>query len=150
MSEILRWLADLVRDVFRTLDWPLFLGLSALMGIGLAVLYSAGGEAQGTRLMLAQGARFGVGVLAGRIGGDKLSLGFVVETERQVEAHLASHMSRLPAGDAASRAIVAQMKEDEAHHAEEALAAGGAPLPAPVRGLMRVAAKVMTTVAHRI
>ena len=91
-----------------------------------------------------------VGVLAGRIGGDKLSLGFVVETERQVEAHLASHMSRLPAGDAASRAIVAQMKEDEAHHAEEALAAGGAPLPAPVRGLMRVAAKVMTTVAHRI
>ena len=93
---------------------------------------------------------FGVGVLAGRIGGDKLSLGFVVETERQVEAHLASHMSRLPAGDAASRAIVAQMKEDEAHHAEEALAAGGAPLPAPVRGLMRVAAKVMTTVAHRI
>ena len=93
---------------------------------------------------------FGVGVLAGRIGGDKLSLGFVVETERQVEAHLASHMSRLPAGDAASRALVAQMKEDEAHHAEEALAAGGAPLPAPVRGLMRVAAKVMTTVAHRI
>ena len=64
MSEILRWLADLVRDVFRTLDWPLFLGLSALMGIGLAVLYSAGGEAQGTRLMLAQGARFGVGLLA--------------------------------------------------------------------------------------
>ena len=64
MSEILRWLADMVRDVFRTLDWPLFLGLSALMGIGLAVLYSAGGEAQGTRLMLAQGARFGVGLLA--------------------------------------------------------------------------------------
>ena len=64
MSEILRWLADLVRDLFHTLDWPLFLALSALMGIGLAVLYSAGGEAQGTRLMLAQGARFGVGVLA--------------------------------------------------------------------------------------
>ena len=93
---------------------------------------------------------FGIGWLAGRVGGDKLSLGFVVETERQVEAHLASHMNRLPAGDAASRAIVAQMKEDEAHHAREAAAAGGTPLPAPVRGLMRLAAKVMTTTAHRI
>ena len=93
---------------------------------------------------------FGIGWLAGRVGGDKLSLGFVVETERQVEAHLASHMTRLPAGDAASRAIVAQMKEDEANHAREAAAAGGTPLPAPVRGLMRLAAKVMTTTAHRI
>ena len=93
---------------------------------------------------------FGIGWLAGRVGGDKLSLGFVVETERQVEAHLASHMNRLPAGDAASRAIVAQMKEDEAGHAREAAAAGGTPLPAPVRGLMRLAAKVMTTTAHRI
>ena len=93
---------------------------------------------------------FGIGWLAGRVGGDKLSLGFVVETERQVEAHLAGHMNRLPAGDAASRAIVAQMKEDEANHAREAAAAGGTPLPAPVRGLMRLAAKVMTTTAHRI
>ena len=92
---------------------------------------------------------FGIGWLAGRVGGDKLSLGFVVETERQVEAHLASHMNRLPAGHAASRAIVAQMKEDEANHAREAAAAGGTPLPAPVRGLMRLAAKVMTTTAHR-
>ena len=93
---------------------------------------------------------FSIGLLAGRIGGDRLSLGFVVETERQVEAHLASHMGRLPAGDTASRAIVAQMKEDEARHAEDALHAGGAALPAPVRGLMRLAAKVMTTTAHRI
>ena len=93
---------------------------------------------------------FGIGLLAGRVGGERFSLGFVVETERQVEAHLASHMDRLPAGDAASRAIVAQMKEDEARHADQALDAGGAPLPAPVRGLMRVAARVMTTVAHRI
>ncbi|MFD1711649.1 2-polyprenyl-3-methyl-6-methoxy-1,4-benzoquinone monooxygenase [Ottowia sp. GY511] len=93
---------------------------------------------------------FGIGLVAGRIGGDRLSLGFVVETERQVEAHLASHMDRLPAGDAASRAIVAQMKEDEARHADDALSAGGTPLPAPVRGLMRLAAKVMTTTAHRI
>ena len=93
---------------------------------------------------------FGIGLLAGRIGGDRLSLGFVVETERQVEAHLASHMDRLPAGDSASRAIVEQMKTDEARHADEALSAGGVALPAPVRGLMRLAAKVMTTTAHRI
>ena len=93
---------------------------------------------------------FGIGLLAGRLGGDRLSLGFVVETERQVEAHLASHMDRLPSGDTASRAIVAQMKEDEARHADDALHRGGAPLPAPVRGLMRLAARVMTTVAHRI
>ena len=93
---------------------------------------------------------FGIGLLAGRVGGDALSLGFVVETERQVEAHLARHMDRLPAGDTASRAIVAQMKQDEARHAEGALQAGGAPLPAPVRGLMRAAAWMMTTTAHRI
>ncbi|MDO5289894.1 MAG: 2-polyprenyl-3-methyl-6-methoxy-1,4-benzoquinone monooxygenase [Pseudomonadota bacterium] len=93
---------------------------------------------------------FGIGLLAGRLGGDAMSLGFVVETERQVEAHLAHHMQRLPAADAASRAIVVQMKQDEARHAEEALRAGGKPLPAPVRGLMRLAAKVMTATAHRI
>lgn len=93
---------------------------------------------------------FGIGLLAGRLGGDAVSLGFVVETERQVEEHLASHMQRLPAADAASRAVVAQMKQDEARHAEEALHAGGTPLPAPVRGLMRLAAKVMTVTAHRI
>ena len=93
---------------------------------------------------------FGIGLLAGRLGGDALSLGFVVETERQVEAHLASHMERLPSGDTRSRAIVEQMKEDEARHADDALHAGAAPLPAPMRGLMRLAAKVMTTTAHRI
>lgn len=92
---------------------------------------------------------FGLGLLAGRMG-PGVSLGFVVETERQVEAHLASHMDRLPAGDQASRAIVAQMKDDEARHAREAHHAGGIELPAPVRGLMRAAARVMTTVAHRI
>ena len=93
---------------------------------------------------------FGIGLVAGRLGGDPLSLGFVVETERQVEAHLAGHMDRLPSADTASRAIVAQMKEDEARHADHALQAGGTPLPAPVRGLMRLAARVMTSTAQRI
>lgn len=92
---------------------------------------------------------FGLGLVAGRLG-DPVSLGFVVETERQVEAHLDSHLGRLPADDHASRAIVAQMKADEAAHAKEALAAGAAPLPEPVKGLMRAAAKVMTTTAHYI
>ncbi|MDP1899171.1 MAG: 2-polyprenyl-3-methyl-6-methoxy-1,4-benzoquinone monooxygenase [Rubrivivax sp.] len=92
---------------------------------------------------------FGVGMLAGRLG-DPLSLGFVVETERQVEQHLASHLDRLPQGDARSRAIVEVMKADERRHADQASAAGAAALPAPVRWLMRGAAKVMTTTAHRI
>jgi len=92
---------------------------------------------------------FGLGLLAGRLG-DRVSLGFVMETERQVEAHLASHLDRLPATDLSSRAIVAQMKEDEAAHAAQAASAGGAELPAPVKGLMRAAAKVMTTTAHYI
>lgn len=92
---------------------------------------------------------FGLGLLAGRLG-DKVSLGFLVETERQVEAHLASHMQSLPQGDHESRAIVAQMKDDEARHAQEACNSGATDLPAPVKALMRAAAKVMTTVAHRI
>lgn len=92
---------------------------------------------------------FGLGLLAGRMG-PAVSLGFVVETERQVEAHLASHMDRLPRHDHASRAIVAQMKDDEARHAREAQQAGAMPLPRPVQVLMQAAAKVMTTVAHRV
>ena len=92
---------------------------------------------------------FGIGLLAGRVG-DATSLGFVVETERQVERHLESHMDRLPAGDHASRAIVRQMKEDEMRHAAAAQAAGATDLPAPIRWAMRAAAKVMTVTAHRI
>jgi ubiquinone biosynthesis monooxygenase Coq7 len=92
---------------------------------------------------------FGMGLLAGRLG-TAVSLGFVVETERQVEAHLATHMEQLPANDHASRAIVAQMKDEEARHAREAQRAGAVELPLPVRGLMRLAARVMTTVAHQI
>jgi ubiquinone biosynthesis monooxygenase Coq7 len=93
---------------------------------------------------------FGIGFLAAKLGGDAMSLGFVVETEKQVEAHLQSHMQRLPENDHASRAIVAQMKSDEMRHAQEAQAAGAVELPAPFKGLMRVAAWVMTAVAHRV
>ncbi len=90
---------------------------------------------------------FAIGLIAGRRG-DRISLGFVVETERQVEQHLASHLDRLPAGDTASRAVVTAMKDDEARHAADAQGAGAAELPLPVRWLMRGAARVMTTTAH--
>lgn len=93
---------------------------------------------------------FAIGYAAGKLGGDQVSLGFVVETERQVEAHLQSHMDLLPAADNASRAIVAQMKADEIAHAQMAMKAGAAELPGPVKSVMQLAAKVMTTVAHRI
>ena len=90
---------------------------------------------------------FTIGLVAGRAG-DALSLGFVVETERQVERHLEGHLNRLPPDDAASQAIVRQMKDDEARHAASASAAGAAELPLPVRWAMRAAARVMTTTAH--
>ena len=96
---------------------------------------------------------FAMGLAAARAG-DKLSLGFVVETERQGEAHLESHLfdtaNALPPTDHASRAIVAQMKDDEAAHAQAALAAGAMELPTPVKMLMRGMAKVMTRTAYRI
>lgn len=92
---------------------------------------------------------FGIGLLAGRLG-DARSLGFVIETERQVEQHLAGHLDRLPAADERSRAIVERMRDDERRHADGAVEAGGLPLPAPARWLMRAAAKVMTSTAARI
>lgn len=92
---------------------------------------------------------FGIGLLAAKAG-DAISLGFVVETERQVEAHLNGHLDALPAGDQASRAIVTQMRDDEVAHAQAAQAAGARELPAPVKGAMRLVAKVMTTAAARI
>ena len=90
---------------------------------------------------------FGIGLVAGRIS-DAVSLGFVVETERQVEQHLESHLSMLPEGDGRSQAIVRQMKDDEARHAASAEQAGASALPTPVRAAMRAAAKVMTTTAY--
>lgn len=95
------------------------------------------------------GGSFALGVLAGALG-DKWNLGFLAETEHQVEGHLDSHLDELPAQDAKSRAIVEQMKADEIRHAETAIAHGGAPLPAPVRMAMRLSSKVMTTLAYRL
>ena len=95
------------------------------------------------------GGAFAIGLVAARIG-DRASLGFMAETERQVEQHLQGHLDRLPESDAASRAIVGQMKDDEVRHAEAAADLGGTALPLPVRFAMRVAARVMTRTAHYI
>ncbi len=92
---------------------------------------------------------FAIGALAGLMG-DRASLGFVAETERQVEGHLRGHLDRLPAEDQRTRAIVEAMKHDEATHAHHASEAGGAELPGPIRQLMRATAKVMTTTAYRV
>jgi ubiquinone biosynthesis monooxygenase Coq7 len=90
-----------------------------------------------------------IGALAG-LAGDRVSLGFMAETERQVEGHLANHLERLPADDTRSRAIVQQMQADEAGHGHAAIAAGAAPLPEPVPGLMRLTARIMTGTAYWI
>jgi 3-demethoxyubiquinol 3-hydroxylase len=92
---------------------------------------------------------FAIGWVTGRLG-DPVSLGFVVETERQVEEHLAGHLDRLPPEDRESRAIVAQMKDDEVRHADAARERGAVALPAPVRWAMRGAARLMTATAHHI
>jgi len=92
---------------------------------------------------------FTIGAIAGRMG-DRVSLGFLAETERQVEQHLMGHMSRLPLADEPSRAVVEQMKEDEIKHMNTALDQGGADLPRPVQMAMQASGKFMTTVAHYI
>ncbi|TCV92064.1 ubiquinone biosynthesis monooxygenase Coq7 [Luteibacter rhizovicinus] len=92
---------------------------------------------------------YAIGVAAAAVG-DPISLGFVVETERQVEAHLAEHLERLPAEDERSRAILRQMQTDEIRHAESAQARGGVDLPWPIPGVMHAASAVMKAVAYRI
>ncbi|HEX6832669.1 MAG TPA: 2-polyprenyl-3-methyl-6-methoxy-1,4-benzoquinone monooxygenase [Rudaea sp.] len=92
---------------------------------------------------------FAIGAIAAVVS-DRVSLGFVVETERQVEAHLGEHLQTLPEGDERSRAIVRQMQADEARHGQNALKAGAIELPPPVPGLMRLASAVMKAVAYRI
>ena len=90
---------------------------------------------------------FAIGTAAARMG-DRVSLGFLAETERQVEQHLQSHLERLPAADVESRAIVEQMKHEEAQHADSAVDRGAATLPYPARLAMRLAARLMTKTAH--
>lgn len=92
---------------------------------------------------------YALGAMAG-LAGDKISLGFVGETESQVEQHLASHLTKLPEGDLKSRAIVTQMQQDEMEHGSAAMAAGGQPLPKPIQWVMRATAKIMTTIAYRL
>ena len=88
-----------------------------------------------------------IGALAGALG-DKWSLGFLAETERQVVHHLEGHLERLPAADWKSRAILEQMRDDEARHASSACNHGGAELPEPVKAAMKVSSKVMTETAY--
>ena len=90
---------------------------------------------------------FAIGALAGACG-DRVSLGFLVETERQVEGHLEDHLARLPAGDARSRRVLEQMKRDETRHGDTAQSAGAAELPAPVKLLMKLTSRVMTRTAY--
>jgi ubiquinone biosynthesis monooxygenase Coq7 len=90
-----------------------------------------------------------IGALAG-LAGDRMSLGFMAETERQVEGHLADHLERLPADDTRSRTIVQQMQADEIGHGHAAIVAGAAMLPQPVPKLMRLAARFMTGTAYWI
>ena len=95
------------------------------------------------------GGSLAIGAIAG-LAGDKWSLGFVTETERQVVRHLDSHLAQLSEKDQKSRVILEQMKEDEGHHATTALHAGGAELPTPIKKLMTLTSKVMTKAAFRI
>lgn len=92
---------------------------------------------------------YAIGAASGALG-DKWSLGFIAETERQVCAHLETHLERLPEEDAKSRAIVKQMRDEEAKHGENAVAAGAAKLPRPVVRLMQATAKIMTMTAYRV
>ncbi len=95
------------------------------------------------------GGALAIGMFAGRFG-DRWNLGFLAETERQVEQHLKDHLDTLPAQDQRSRAIVEQMKTDEIEHAETALKLGGQELPTPIKGAMKLASRVMTTLTYRI
>ena len=92
---------------------------------------------------------FAMGAASGILG-DKWSLGFIAETEKQVVDHLEDHFERLPADDQRSRAVVTQMRDEELEHGEHAVAAGAAELPDPVKRLMKMTSKVMTQTAYRI
>ena len=106
-------------------------------------------ELGGRKSPLWYGGALAMGLAAGRFG-ERWNLGFLAETERQVEQHLKTHLDTLPAADRRSRAIVEQMKVDEAEHAETALRLGAHELPAPAKAAMKLAARVMTTLAYRL
>ncbi len=95
------------------------------------------------------GGSFSLGIIAG-LAGDRISLGFLAETEDQVTEHLNSHLDKLPAEDRRSRKIVTQMRDDELRHSEEAVQRGGEPLPKPVTQAMTATAKIMTTLAAKL
>jgi ubiquinone biosynthesis monooxygenase Coq7 len=92
---------------------------------------------------------FAIGAIAGALG-DRWNLGFLAETERQVEEHLSGHLGRLPQEDARTRALVEAMRADEARHRDTAVQLGAAELPSPVRRAMRLASGVMTRIAYRV
>ena len=92
---------------------------------------------------------FAMGALSG-LAGDRWNLGFLAETERQVEGHLAGHLERLPEADAKSRAVVDRMREDESTHARIATEHGGTELPAPIRFAMKIASRVMTATTYYV
>ena len=109
-------------------------------------------SSHGIKLFITKTARHdgnGDWVIAG-IAGDKWNLGFLAETERQVESHLDGHLGRLPDADAKSRAIVDQMKTDEARHARTAVEYGGAELPQPLKQAMKLGSRVMTETTFRV
>jgi ubiquinone biosynthesis monooxygenase Coq7 len=95
------------------------------------------------------GGSLALGLGAGLLG-DRWNLAFLAETERQVEEHLSGHLAKLPAADRRTRAVVEAMRSDEAKHRDTAVALGAAELPAPAKAAMRLAAKLMTTVAYRL
>jgi ubiquinone biosynthesis monooxygenase Coq7 len=92
---------------------------------------------------------FAIGAVAGAAG-DRWNLGFVAETERQVEAHLSGHLDKLPADDRRTRTLVEAMRADEARHRDSALGLGGAELPSVAKRAMRLASRIMTTIAYRL
>jgi ubiquinone biosynthesis monooxygenase Coq7 len=92
---------------------------------------------------------FAIGAVAGAVG-DRWNLGFLAETERQVEQHLSGHLEKLPVNDERTRVLVQAMRADEARHRDTALRLGAAELPAPVKLAMRFASRVMTTIAYRL
>ena len=140
------------RSFYRLLA---FLGLIACLKLILMVMYyvfpTFGIRELGGRTSLLDpvwyGGSFAIGVIAASLG-DATSFGFVAETEKQVGDHLESHLQQLPEGDERTRAILSQMRIDEAHHGGAAVTAGGTPLPLPVRAAMQFTGKIMTTAAR--